>query len=198
MQNFSQVFQETLNEYESPYVPGDRGDEGKGQVTARAGYKIWSTLDPNVGYIAKSAGQTQYHGITVDALQDYYGYGADYLTDELQPDGRRLIKLAYTEYPPPAAGAPVPPANWVQPTPAHCEYGGPLVLKSDTPDPEPEPTPTPEYDYRFDAIDQALIALSEQLATSTGEILTRSDTNTEKIQTQIHDLVEDVEATLIR
>jgi len=66
MQNYSQVFAETLAEFESPYVPGDQGDAGKGQVTARAGWKIYSTLNPNVGYIKKNPGQTQYHEIAVD------------------------------------------------------------------------------------------------------------------------------------
>ena len=72
----------------------------------RAGYTIHTTLDANVGYIAKTPGQTQFYGVAVDALQDKGdGFGADYLTDELQPDGRRLIKLAYTAYPTPSVTA---------------------------------------------------------------------------------------------
>lgn len=139
MDNFSQVFADTLAEYESPYVPGDQGDAGKGQVTVRAGFKINTTLDPDVGYIAKTGGQTQFHGVSVDALQDKSdGTGADYLTDELQPDGRRLIKLAYTHYP----TAAVPPTkNWVLPTAPYLDYPGPLVLKGETPEPPDPPDP---------------------------------------------------------
>ena len=141
MQNYSNVFQDTIDEFESPYVPGDQGDAGKGQVTARAGYKINQDFCPTVGYISKNPGQTQYHGIAVDALLDCVdSSGADFLTDELQPDGRRLIRVAYTAYVTPPAGTP-PPTNWVQPTEAHLQYGGPLVLKS-TPVPPPSgPTP---------------------------------------------------------
>lgn len=139
MANYSQIFQDTINEFVSPYVPGDRGDEGKGQVTARAVYKIFLT-NPNMGYIGKTGGQTQYHGIAVDACQDKSdGYGADYLTDELQPDGSRLIRVAYTAYPTPSSP---PNHNWVMPTQAMLAYGGPLVLKSD-PTPEP-PDPGPD------------------------------------------------------
>lgn len=141
MTNWSFVFSETLALYETLVVPGDRGDEAKGQVTAQAGYTIHTMHDATVGYISKSGGQTQYHGIAVDALQDTAGYGADYLTDELQPDGTRIIKLAYSEYAPPAPGAPLPPANWQKPTPEMLTFGGPLVMKSVAP---PEPSgPTP-------------------------------------------------------
>lgn len=197
MTNYSHVFAAVLEEYESPFVPGDRGDEGKGQVTARAGERIHRTLDPAVGFIAKNPGQTQYHGIAVDALQDKNdGFGADYLTDELQPDGRRLIKLAYTAYP----TAAVPPTTgWVQPTQAHTEYGGPLVLKSAAPEPGPTPPPvTDDTAQQLAAINAKLDAAAAQQAADTAAILARSDANTEKIQTQIHDLVEDVEQTLIK
>jgi len=150
MDNYSQVFAETLALYESCYVPGDQGDNGKGQVLVRAGYTINQTINPRVGYVAKTGGQTQFHGVGVDALHDCVdGTGADYLTDELQPDGRRLIKLAYTPYPPPPAGSP-PPTNWVQPTAAYLEYPGPLVLKGTAPPPDdgkpdgyPEDAPWP-------------------------------------------------------
>ena len=144
MQNYSDVFAQTLAEFESNYVPGDQGDAGKGQVTARAGYRINKTMNSNTGYIAKNPGQTQFHGISVDALLDRSdGSGADFLTDELQPDGRRLIKLAYSVYPTPPPGTPMPPSNWVQPTDTHLTYPGPMKLKDSAPVPGPEPEPTP-------------------------------------------------------
>jgi len=192
MQNWSQVFADTLALYESCLVPGDQGDAGKGQVCVRAGYTIHTQHDANVGYIAKNPGQTQFYGVAVDALQDKGdGYGADYLTDELQPDGRRLIKLAYTPYPTPA----VPPTTgWVAPTAAMLEHPGPLVLKSTTPTPGPEPTPpAPNKD---DEILSTLEDMRAQAAADKAELLARDDANTEKSMQQIRDLVEDVETSL--
>jgi hypothetical protein len=139
MANYSQVFADTLAEFESNLVPGDQGDAGKGQVTARAGYKIHAT-NSNVGYITKQPGQTQYYGIAVDALHDKSdGTGADYLTDELQADGQRLIKVAYTPYPPPPPGTPLPPSNWLAPTAAYLDYPGPMTLKGSAPEPPDGP-----------------------------------------------------------
>jgi hypothetical protein len=149
MQNYSSVFADTLALYESLYVPGDQGDAAKGQVTVRAGYTINQYLDPRVGYITKSPGQTQFHGVAVDALLDSVdGSGADYLTDELQPDGRRLIKLAYSVYATPPPGTPI--TNWVQPTAAYLEYPGPLVLKGAAPVPVPPEDGKPDQ-YPDDA-----------------------------------------------
>ncbi len=190
MTNYSDVFAETLALYESLYVPGDQGDAGKGQVCVRAGYTIHTTRDASVGYIAKNPGQTQFYGVAVDALQDKSdGFGADYLTDILQPDGRRLIALAYTPY---AIAAVPPTAGWVQPTAAMLEHPGPLVLKSTTPPPTPEPAPPSKDDEILSRLDD----IQAQQAADTTTMLARDDANTEKIQTQIHDLVEDIEASL--
>jgi hypothetical protein len=198
MQNYSSVFAETLAEFVSPIVPGDQGDAGKGQVTARAVHKINRTLNANVGYIAKNPGQTQYFGISVAACSDKSdGTGADYLTDVDLGNGTREIRLMYSAYAPPPPGSPLPPADWRYPTDDMLTKGGPLTLKSETPVPGPEPEPGPDEDAaRFDALDASVAALSEQVTTSTAEILARSDANTEAIQTQIHDLVEDAEESL--
>jgi hypothetical protein len=197
MQNYSQVFADTLALYESLYVPGDQGDAGKGQVTVRAGYTINQTINTRIGYIAKSPGQTQFYGVAVDALLDCVdGSGADFLTDELQPDGRRLIKLAYSVYATPPPGTPI--TNWVQPTAAYLDYPGPLVLRGDVPEPGPEPEPVPDADVLAELADiKATLALmQEQQASDTDALLLKSDENTAAIQTQIHDLVEDVEDSL--
>jgi hypothetical protein len=197
MQNYSSVFADTLALYESLYVPGDQGDAAKGQVTVRAGLTINQTLDPRVGYIAKNPGQTQFYGVAVDALLDSVdGSGADFLTDELQPDGRRLIKLAYSVYATPPPGTPI--TNWVQPTAAYLDYPGPLVLRGDVPEPGPEPEPVPDTDVLQELADiKATLALmQEQQASDTDALLLKSDENTQAIQTQIHDLVEDVETSL--
>jgi hypothetical protein len=196
MDNYSQIFADTLALYESPYVPGDQGDAGKGQVLVRAGYTIHTTINANVGYISKSPGQTQYCGVAVDALIDRLdGSGADFLTDELQPDGRRLIKNVFTAYATPPPGTPI--TNWVQPTADYLNQPGPLVLKSGGAPPDPAPPPDDAYAVRFDAVDEAIAGLAVQLEAATAEILARDDANTEKIQQQIHQLVEDAEATLI-
>jgi hypothetical protein len=197
MDNYSQIFADTLALYESPYVPGDQGDAGKGQVLVRAGYTIHTTINANVGYIAKNPGQVQYHGVACDALLDRVdGSGADFLTDELQPDGRRLIKSVFTAYATPPPGTPI--TNWVQPTADYLNQPGPLVLKTHTAPPNPDAPPPSDPDVaRFDAIDEAIAGLAVQLEAATAEILARDDANTEKIQQQIHQLVEDAEATLI-
>jgi len=182
MQNWSQVFADTLALYESPYVPGDQGDAGKGQVCVRAGYTIHTTLDANVGYIAKNPGQTQFYGVAVDALQDKSdGFGADYLTDELQPDGRRLIKLAYTPYPTPASP---PTTGWVAPTAAMLEHPGPLVLKSTAP-PVPGPEPTPPTGPTNADIMSALDDMRAQAAADKAEILARDDANTATVRADV-------------
>jgi hypothetical protein len=110
-----------------------------------------------------------------------------------------LIKLAYTAYPTPASP---PDAGWQQPTADMLEKGGPLVLKADsgggTP---PDPTPTPpatDYGPRFDAIDAQLAALVAQQANDTASIIMNDNANTEKIQTQIHDVIEDFEASAVK
>src|SRR4030095_13634073 len=147
----SAIFQETIDEFESPYVPGDQGDAGKGQVLVRAGYRIHTTLDPRVGYIAKSGGQTMFHGVAVDALTDCIdGTGADFLTADPQPDGRRLIRVAYTPYATPPPGSP-PPTNWVQPTADYLTYPGPLVLRRTPPPPQPAP-PTDDVQTALNTI----------------------------------------------
>jgi len=200
MQNYSQVFADTLALYESLYVPGDQGDAAKGQVTVRAGYRIYSTMNPRVGYIAKSGGQTQFHGVAVDALLDSVdGSGADYLTDELQPDGRRLIKLAYSVYPTPPPGTPI--TNWVQPTAAYLEYPGPLVLKGDVPEPGPEPPPV-STDQILSALEdiqatlamhtEALGRIENQQAADTAAIITAID----DFRGYVVDVIEDVEQFL--
>jgi hypothetical protein len=192
MQNWSQVFADTLNEFESCIVPADQGDAGKGQVCVRAGYTIHTVWDPNVGYISKSAGQTQFNGVAVDALLDKSdGTGADYLTDVDLGNGTREIRLAYTPYAPPPAGTPLPPANWVQPTAAYLELPGPLVLKSDPPDPAPEPAPpdNEEVLLRLDVIEQQLVELAAAQSADTAAVLTAIA----DFRAYVTDTVEDVE-----
>jgi hypothetical protein len=198
VQNFSSYYQDALDDFESTIVPSDQGDAGKGQVNARAVYKI-NIEHPDIGYITKNPGQTQYHGISVDACHDRSdGTGADFLTDVALGDGTSEIRIAYTPYAPPPPGTPLPPENWLKPTDDMLHKGGPLVLKSGNPEPEPEPPPSQDWGARFDAIDASLSVLSSQLADSTERIIETDDENTEKIQTQIHDLVEDVEESLLK
>jgi len=210
MQNYSQKYAEALAEFVSPLVPADRGDEGKGQVNARAVYKI-NQINPNVGHIAKSAGQTQYHELSVDACLDRSdGTGADYLTDVDLGNGQREIRVAYTPYAPPPPGTPLPPANWVQPTAEQLTYGGPLTLKADSGGGIPDPTPTPppadnaavlaRIDQlevatmaRFDTVDASLVALQNQQATDTTAILAA----VQHFEDRFNQIIEDVEDTLV-
>lgn len=193
MQNWSQVFQDTLNEFESTIVPADQGDAGKGQVCVRAGYTIHTVWDPNVGYISKSAGQTQFNGVAVDALLDKSdGTGADYLTDVDLGNGTREIRLAYTPYAPPPAGTVLPPTNWVAPTAAYLDLPGPLTLRSDPPEPGPEPPPngTEEILLRLDVIEQQLVDAAAAQAADTAAIISA----VEDFRGYVVDVVEDVES----
>lgn len=203
MQNYSQAFADTLAEFVSPIVPFDQGDAGKGQVTVRALYKINTTMNANVGCISKSAGQTQFNGVAVDAgLDKSDGTGADYLTDVDLGNGTREIRLAYTPYAPPPAGSPLPPANWVQPTAAMLDYPGPLTLKSDsgggTPDPNPPPTDDSAVLDAIAGLASTLSAMQAQQSNDTAYVIATDNENTAKVQQQIHDLVEDAEETLMQ
>jgi len=196
MQNYSDVFAATLAEFVSPIVPSDQGDAGKGQVTARAVYTINTTRNPNVGYISKSGGQTQYHGIAVDACLDRMdGTGADYLTDVDLGNGTREIRLAYTPYAPPPLGTPMPPANWQQPTLDMLEKGGPLTLKA-PPVPGPDPTPEPPDDELLQAlvdtlgrIEVTLGSMQAQQAADTQAVLEAIGAN----MARFNQVVEDIE-----
>lgn len=201
MQNWSQVFADTLALYESCYVPGDQGDAGKGQVCVRAGLTIYQMFDLNVGYIRKNPGQTQFNGVSVDALLDKSdGTWADYLTDELQPDGTRLIKLAYSPHNEPVPpGTPLPPLDWVQPIAAYLEYPGPLVLIDDEPDPDPAPGPDPDIDTvlaRLDVLEQQMIDLASQQTVDTSAIMdavAEVGAKVDRNEARFNDVVSDVE-----
>lgn len=213
MQNYSNVFAETLAEFVSPIVPADQGDNGKGQVCARAAYKINTTMNPQVGHIGKNPGQTQYptpyidglRGIAVDALIDKSdGTGADYLTDVDLGNGTREIRVAYTPYAPPPAGSD-PAANYVPPSTQYRDLPGPLTLK--TPDsgggdgggtdPLPPPADYTEVLSALDDIASTLATMQVQQETDTATILARDDANAAKGMQQISDLVEDVEESLM-
>jgi hypothetical protein len=197
MINYSDVYAATLAEFVSPIVPSDQGDAGKGQVNARAVYTINTTRNPNVGYITKSGGQTQYYGVAVDACLDKSdGTGADYLTDVDLGNGTREIRLAYTPYAPPPLGTPMPPANWQQPTPDMLEKGGPLTLKA-APGPDPTPTPEPPDDELLQAlvdtlgrIESTLVAMQAQQAADTEAILASIQSNEDRFNQVVEDIEE--------
>jgi hypothetical protein len=169
MANYSSVFQQAIDDFESPIVPSDQGDAGKGQVTARAGYIINSTMDDDIGYISKQPGQTQYYGIAVDAIHSRAdGSGADYLTDVDLGNGTREIRVAYTPYATPPPGTPI--TNWTQPTEDFLNYGGPLTLKSDGGGTDPIPTPTPPAD------NAEVLAKLDQVLANQGTIVANQNT----------------------
>jgi|GEM_PF-6502356 len=190
MQDYRRIFTETLADFESPIVPKDQADAGKGQLLVRAGFKIYTAGDTNVGYIKKNPGQTQYLGVSVDSLKDKRdGSWDDYITDvavEGDPNSRE-IRVTRTAHP--AEGTP-PYADWVEPTVMYTQQSGPMKLK-DRPSPNPEPSDAIVI-KKLDEIQLALSAMDQKL----NQLALQADQNTEKIQTQIHDLVEDVEDSM--
>jgi hypothetical protein len=121
----------------------------------------------------------------------------DYLTDVPAANGMREVRLAYTPHGP--AGSP-PYPDWVQPTIGHIRVPGPLQLRTDVgpgpgPDPTPEPTPPPNNDeilQKLDAQMQVLLGVDAKV----NALAIQANENTEKIQQQLHQIVEDAEATL--
>jgi hypothetical protein len=200
MQNFSAIYAETMQDFETMIVPASMGDAAKGQVNVRAGYKIYSLGHTTVGFIAKNPGQVQHLGVAVDCLLDNRdGSWDDYLTDVPVGDGSlREVRLAHTPHGP--AGSP-PYTGWVQPTLAMTQQPGPLTLKeSPGPGPDPGPGPAPPADTSevIAKLDQVLAALDQmrnQQAADTARVIANDDANTEKIQSQIHGVVEDAEAS---
>lgn len=193
MQNYSAVFAETLAEFESPIVPADQADAGKGQLLVRTGYKIWRAGNKNIGYIRKNPGQNQFMGVGVDVLKDNNdGSWADFITDVAVAGdpSKRLIKLVFVSNPP--SGSP-PYADWVEPNVTYFNPPGPMKLKSE-PMPGPDPTPTPPTDNT--EVLAKLDEIKQLIMDSTISVMANDNANTEKIQTQIHDLVEDVEDSL--
>lgn len=205
MQNYTRVFADTMGEFVSLIVPTGQEDQAKGQITVRAALKIFET-NQNIGHIGKTGGQTQFptpsvpglQGVSVDALRDKSdGSGADYLTDVDVPGrpGFREVRLAYSTFPPNPSN---PATGYVQPNQAYVDLGGPLRLKQ--PEPGPGPDPNPEPNPRFEtAVLESLARLeqaSASIVTKLDALAIQSDDNTEKIQTQIHDLVDDVEDTM--
>jgi len=143
IQDYRSIFLATLAEFESPIVPKDQGNQGKGQLLLRTGYKINLTLNNNIGYLKKNPGQTQHAGVAVDALFDRTdGTGADFITDEAipgDPEERRLIKVVFTPYSVPPAQS-LPMEGWIEPTAAYLAVPGPMRLRGSAPAPAPPPS----------------------------------------------------------
>lgn len=198
MQDYTQQFREALAEFESPIVHAGEEDAAKGQVTVLAGFRIHQIYDPNVGYIRKHAGQTQFAGVSVDALLDQSdGSGADFLTDVDVGNNLREIRVVFTRYPPAKLGTRLPPDNWVQPTLEHVNTPGPLVRRLELPGEieQPGEVPPAEGD-RLDRIEAAIANLEQQIREAADRAIATDNANTEKIQQQLHAIVEDAERSL--
>jgi len=198
MENYGAVVQAVLaTEFESPVVTAAEEETGKAQLTRAAALAI-NRLDANVGLLRKDSGN-QVYGLAVDVLVDRAtGDWADIAT--AQGVGNVLVTIAAHWLG--RTGAPPAQGYWIQPTEALALAPGPMIRTSPTPGPDPGPGPGPEPPpsndiviEKLDAILAQLDDLRNQAAANTARIIENDDANTQKVQEQLHQIVEDAEAS---
>lgn len=195
MQNYGSVVQAVLaTEFESPVVPAADEETGKAQLTRAAALAV-NRLDANVGLLRKDTGNAVY-GLSVDVLVDRAtGDWADIAT--AQGVGSALVTIAAHWIQ--RTGAPPAQGYWIQPTEALALAPGPMTRTTPGPDPGPGPGPDPPPNdtlhEQLDAILAQLDDLRNQAAANTARIIENDDRNTQKLQEQLHQIVEDAEAS---
>ena len=204
MQNYSAIVASTLaTQFTNPVVSAADEEAGKAQLTRAAVYEIAKT-DPNVGLRAKTTGN-QVAGLSVDTIVDRTtGQVVDIATSRPEAAGQVRILPGWYDYGPNPSEIP----SYVQPTAALAAFPGPMPRTGvdPGPGPGPDPGPCPDDDVVIRMLDDitqmltdqgaALADLRGQQAADTARIIERDDANTEKIQQQIHQVVEDAEHTL--
>lgn len=192
MRNFGDVVKECFDRFEpaSTIVSTEQEGPAKAQLCRLAGYEI-EKQDPNAGYIRKILGENVM-GLSTDGILDKSdGSWADMATSHEISQGRWQI---VPQWLPKTATGGDPTTVWVDPTLTYAMAPGPMVLKETPEPPDPGPDPVPPTD--LGEVKLLILALAKQQATDTAAILANSDENTEKIQQQIHDVIEDAEESM--
>jgi hypothetical protein len=204
MQNYAGMVAQVLNtQFADHVVPAAEEEPGKAQLTRAAAWAIYQE-DATVGLRAKTSGN-QVAGLSVDTIVDRNtGEVVDIATS--RPEGVGMVRILPGWYP--YAANPSEVANWREPTAALAAMPGPMPRSGVAPGPGPGPDPGPRPDddailAALESIEATQAAHTEMLETArlqaardTASIITRDDLNTEKIQQQLHDIVEDMEETL--
>lgn len=204
MDNYSAIVAQVLSEdFTSPVVVAEQEEQGKAQLTRAAAWEIYKQ-DSRVGMLRKTSGNNV-GGLAVDVLLDRSdGSWVDVATATGVGNPTVTIKAHWLHN----SGNGVP-TGWVQPTLELALAPGPMPRADGSQNPNPEPEPPPPDNINV-AILQALEditatqahqnvqldKLQEQANRNTASIIAKDDYNTEKIQQQIHQVVEDAEKTL--
>jgi hypothetical protein len=197
MKDYSGTVQATLDQFVTPVVRPEDEEKAKAQLARMAAFEI-SRSNPNIGLVAKTSGNNV-GGLSVDLMCDRSdGSWVDMASAIDAPGGMRRITVVWLHRPENGN------LSWVQPTQALANAPGPMQLRVPVPgpgpDPGPDPGPNPEPDTEFEQeVLASLTALTNAVAAldvKVDGLAAQSDANTNKIQTQIHDLVEDMEDSI--
>lgn len=194
MQNYSGTVVSVLaTQFADQVVPTSEEEAGKAQLTRAAAWAIHQQ-DPSVGLCSKLTGN-QVHGLSVDTIVDRTGSLVDIATSKPEAAGMVRILPGWFTYP----LNPDDAQKWTQPTAALAALPGPMPKTDAAPGPGPQPPASSSSNAEVLAkLDQVLANQSraeEVQARDTAAIIARSDLNTERIQQQLHQIVEDFEAT---
>lgn len=195
MQNYASVVVNVLaTQFTDHVVSSADEEEGKAQLTRAAAWEI-AQQDPSVGLCEKRSGN-QSHGLSVDTIVDRItGELVDIATSK--PEGAGMVRIlpGWYQY----ALNPADAQKYVQPTAMLAALPGPMPKASPAPGPGPSPQPpadTSELNAKLDQVLANQEAARNQQAADTARLIENSNANTEKIQSQIHQLSEDAQATL--
>jgi hypothetical protein len=193
MKDYSGTVQATLDQFVTPVVRPEDEEKAKAQLARMAAFEI-SRSNPNIGLVAKTSGNNV-GGLSVDLMCDRSdGSWVDMASAIDAPGGMRRITVVWLHRPENGN------LSWVQPTQALANAPGPMQLRVPVPGPGPDPGPNPEPDTEFEQeVLASLTALTNAVAAldvKVDGLAAQSDANTNKIQTQIHDLVEDMEDSI--
>jgi hypothetical protein len=201
MDNYAGIVAQVLaSQFSDPVVSTAEEEDGKAQLTRAAAYEIAKT-DPNVGLRRKTSGN-QVAGLSVDTIVDRTsGQVVDIATSRPEGPGTVRILPGWYDY----GNNPAEIPSYVQPTAALAALPGPMPPTGFEPDPGPGPGPGPSDDVVVRMLDEIIATQAvhtellerarQQQAADTARLIENDNANTEKIQQQIHQVVEDAEAS---
>ena len=200
MYNYQSVVADILaTQFVSPVVTAADEEAGKAQLLFAAVWQIHQT-NPNIGLVEKTSGNA-IDGMTVDVMMDKTdGSAAD--CSSSTPDAPGYVRIT-TPWSPYAANMdPAWLTRWRAPTQTLATKPTPMQRTGTTPPPDPTPPPADNSEVLAaiaalrDDMQSGFLSLSDQLTSVATSIMSNDNANTEKIQTQIHGVVEDMEDSL--